>query len=177
MLALAEKYLSANIPRDLFEALYIGFPSEQFFVLSLREPPDQFILYESFFITRFMLETMYQDLAIIPANSKNSAGILIQEQVKIIIYKIEKMQVFNNIDFQPLKMNLEKRKNLTPEISKECFEALALPLKVAQLLRKEGEALEKYLKANLLILQCKEASVALSGKVWQPIEDNLLKLD
>ncbi|MFB6275844.1 MAG: NACHT domain-containing NTPase [Halothece sp.] len=93
--------------------------------------------------------------------------------------EIEKLNIFSTFMFSNLIRKLEKRSEttLTPAIRNEIFNTFDLDPSIAELSREEDDALKKYIKANLLIVKCKEASVALSGKAWQPIEDNLLKLN
>jgi len=52
--------------------------------------------------------------------------------------------------------------------------ALHLDPEIVKLSEEEAEALEEYLSANHLIIQCKEAAVRISAKTWEEIESRML---
>ena len=93
--------------------------------------------------------------------------------------EIEKLKIFSTLKFPTLIRKLEQRSEttLTPTIRNEIFNTFDLHPSIADLSMEEDETLKKYINANLLIVKCKEASIGLSGKTWQSIEDNLLKID
>ncbi|MBW4567141.1 MAG: hypothetical protein KME31_03680 [Tolypothrix carrinoi HA7290-LM1] len=64
---------------------------------------------------------------------------------------------------------------LTPELlrNKIC-NAFHLNPEMINLSQEEAKALQNYLYANYLIIQCKEAAVKVSSKTWSAIEERML---
>jgi len=53
---------------------------------------------------------------------------------------------------------------------------LQLDKNLVSLSQAEGKALAKYLKANILLLECKDAANSLSREDWEAIEEELLRV-
>ncbi|MDB9436568.1 NACHT domain-containing protein [Dolichospermum lemmermannii CS-548] len=110
---------------------------------------------------------------------------------KIIDYisSIEKLQIFNQkLNFTVLRTQLEALKAKIPDDKqpKEIHQAFAKTLietllngfnltpEMIDLSKEEVKALDNYLYANFLIIQCKEAAVRVSPATWEAIETRML---
>ncbi|MBW4522304.1 MAG: NACHT domain-containing protein [Scytolyngbya sp. HA4215-MV1] len=103
--------------------------------------------------------------------------------------ELEKLKVFNNIDFNVLIARLEAFRARKPDIrqspeahqdfnfrlSQIWLNALQLDSNLISLFDEELQSLEHYLYANWLIVRCRQAAVRLSPQIWQAIEDRMLK--
>ncbi|QSV65480.1 MAG: NACHT domain-containing protein [Dolichospermum sp. DL01] len=105
------------------------------------------------------------------------------------IREIEKLQIFNQkLNFTLLLAQLEALKVQIPDntqpreahqaFAKELIETLLkgfnLTPEMVYLSNEEIKALENYLYANHLIIQCKEAAVRVSHTTWEAIEARML---
>jgi hypothetical protein len=108
------------------------------------------------------------------------------------IFEIEKLQVFNQkLNFTVLLTQLEALKAKIPDdkqpkqahlaFAKKLIETLLnglnLTPEMINLSKEEIKALENYLYANHLIIQCKEAAVRVSPATWEGIEARMLLVD
>jgi hypothetical protein len=96
----------------------------------------------------------------------------------------------SQIKFKDLKMRLDSLHTQAPsydqpfdvqlqfrnQLSNTWMETLYLPLDSGQLSLQEISNLENYLYANLLILKCKNAAIAIPKKTWQDIESRMLRI-
>jgi len=73
---------------------------------------------------------------------------------------------------QPFEVRVQFRN----QISRTWLQTLYLPLDLNQLSSQEIKSLENYLYGNLLIVQCKNAAIAISLKTWQDIESRMLRI-
>lgn len=106
-------------------------------------------------------------------------------------------QAFVKVDFDPSQINfrnlserLDKLHTQAPsyeqpfyvrlqfrnQISRTWLQTLYLPLDSNQLSHQSIRNLENYLYANLLIVQCKNAAIAISRRTWQEIESRMLRI-
>ncbi|MFO5473300.1 MAG: NACHT C-terminal helical domain 2-containing protein, partial [Dolichospermum sp.] len=105
------------------------------------------------------------------------------------IGEIEKLQIFNqNLNFTVLLSQLKTLKAKTPDDQqpKEIHQAYAKELRetllngfnltpeMVNLSQEEINDLDKYLYANYLIFQCKEAALSVSKQIWETIETRML---
>jgi hypothetical protein len=72
---------------------------------------------------------------------------------------------------------LEVRNNYSMRVHQTWLDALHLQQELLVLSDEEVELLANYLYANELIVQCKEAAVRVSEKVWQEIEKKMLTVE
>ncbi|MBM0740527.1 NACHT domain-containing protein [Phormidium sp. CLA17] len=105
--------------------------------------------------------------------------------------EFERIKIFKQVDFTGLIDRLEGLKARIPEggPSKEIYQkfvkqlvqiwcaALHLQPEWLELSKQEAESLEKYLSANLLMVQCKEAAVRVSRETWAGIEQRMLTVE
>lgn len=103
-------------------------------------------------------------------------------------YNLEKLKIFNNIKFTVLIAQMEelKAKALDEQTSQEVLGAFVERLQqillnafnlspdIINLSESESKALQNYLYANNLLIQCKQASVRVSPKTWEKIEARML---
>jgi nucleoside-triphosphatase THEP1 len=105
------------------------------------------------------------------------------------IGEIEKLQIFNqNLNFTVLLSQLKTLKAKIPDDQqpKEIHQAYAKELRekllngfnltpeMVNLSQEEIKDLDKYLYANYLIIQCKEAALSISTQTWETIETRML---
>ncbi|WP_375510441.1 NACHT domain-containing protein [uncultured Nostoc sp.] len=102
--------------------------------------------------------------------------------------KLEKLKIFNNVNFTMLIAQLEALKATIPDdqqpqearlaflkhLQQTLLKAFHLSLEIVNLSEEEIEALENYLYANYLIIQCKQAAVRASPQTWEAIEARML---
>ncbi len=95
-----------------------------------------------------------------------------------------------NINFMALSTRLESLASQSPsydqsfevretfrnQISRTWLQTLYLPMELNQISHQEVEALENYLYANLLMVQCKNRAIAVSRKTWEQIESRMLRI-
>jgi hypothetical protein len=105
-----------------------------------------------------------------------------------IVQELEKIRIFRNVNFTVLFARLEALKAKAPSlnqsykahqgfnnrVSQTWLNALKLNPELVCLSPQESQALEHYLYANLLIVQCKQAAVRVSPKTWDAIEQRML---
>jgi hypothetical protein len=105
------------------------------------------------------------------------------------IGEIEKLQIFNQkLNFTVLLPQLEALKakipdDQQPEKVRQAFaeqwretllNGFNLTPEMVNLSEEEINALDKYLYANYLIIQCKEAALSVSKQIWETIETRML---
>ncbi len=59
-------------------------------------------------------------------------------------------------------------------LHENCCNAFNLSPQMINLFKEEAKALENYLYANYLIIQCKQAAVRVSPQTWEAIEARML---
>lgn len=105
--------------------------------------------------------------------------------------EFKKIKIFNQVDFIGLAARLKGLQARIPEgyLSKEIYQkfatqlvqiwcgALHLQPEWLELSEQEATSLERYLYANLLIVQCKEAAVRVSRESWAGIEQRMLTVE
>ncbi|MBD2188356.1 NACHT domain-containing protein [Pseudanabaena mucicola] len=70
----------------------------------------------------------------------------------------------------------EIRENFRQQINQVWLKTLYLPMELNQISHQEVEALENYLYANLLMVQCRNIAIAVPTKIWDKIESRILGL-
>ncbi|MEH2301238.1 MAG: histidine kinase, partial [Nostoc sp.] len=129
-------------------------------------------------------------LAYANANANANANAYANANAEAINYsrELEKLKIFNNINFTVLIARLEALKVKVPgkQQSREVLRAFAenlqqtllnafnLTQEMINLSKKEADALSDYLYANHLIIQCKQAAVRVSPQTWEAIEAQML---
>ena len=102
--------------------------------------------------------------------------------------ELEELKIFNNVDFTILSAKLkaleakvpddkqprEVRLAFTKHLQQTLLKAFHLTLEMIDLSEEEAKALENYLYANHLIIQCKQAAVRVSPQTWEAIEARML---
>jgi hypothetical protein len=102
--------------------------------------------------------------------------------------ELEELKVFKGINFTVLIARLEALKAKVPDDKqpKEVRQAFAKQLlqtllkafhlnpELVNLSEEEAEAWKNYFYANYLMMQCKEAAVRVSPKIWEAIEERML---
>ncbi|WP_223278629.1 NACHT domain-containing protein [Nostoc sp. 'Peltigera membranacea cyanobiont' 232] len=102
--------------------------------------------------------------------------------------KLEKLKIFNDINFTVLIARLEALRAKVPNdqqptevrlafakhLQKTLLNAFNLTLEMINLSEEEAKALGDYLYANHLIMQCKQAAVRVSPQTWEAIEARML---
>ncbi|HEY9635553.1 MAG TPA: hypothetical protein V6D14_19275 [Coleofasciculaceae cyanobacterium] len=102
--------------------------------------------------------------------------------------ELEKLKIFNNINFTVLIAKLEALKakvldnqqqlkgfrEFRRSVNKTWQNALNFNSELANLLEKEYEALGNYLYVNYLMIQFKEVAVLVSPEIWEKIEVRML---
>jgi energy-coupling factor transporter ATP-binding protein EcfA2 len=102
--------------------------------------------------------------------------------------KFKTIKIFKEVNWTELITQLEELQKQLPhgkqpeEIHLAFFDrfldtwcnALHLNPEIVKLSQEEAEALEDYLYANNLIIECKEAAVRISAKTWEEIESRML---
>jgi len=103
-------------------------------------------------------------------------------------HKIYEFNIFKDINFRAVIANLETlnaqipdknqpkkvRQEFTNKLLKTYLQPFHLNREMVTLSEEEIEVWDKYLYANLLIIQCKQAAVQVSPQVWAAIEDRML---
>ncbi|MEH2218463.1 MAG: NACHT domain-containing protein [Nostoc sp.] len=128
--------------------------------------------------------------AIAYANVNANANANVNAIAEAINYsrKLEKLKIFNNINFTILIAQLETLKALIPDdkqpnevrwvfskrLQQTLLNAFHLTPEMINLSETEVEALGDYLYANHLIIQCKQAAVRVSPQTWEAIEARML---
>ncbi|MDF5738917.1 MULTISPECIES: NACHT domain-containing protein [unclassified Nostoc] len=110
---------------------------------------------------------------------------------KAIVYtrKLKELKIFNNVNFIKLinqlleaqkaqndhkKQSMEERLPFAKHLQQTLLDAFNLTLEMVNLSKEEIKALENYLYANHLIIQCKQAAVRVSPQTWEAIEARML---
>ena len=102
--------------------------------------------------------------------------------------KLEELKIFNNVNFIELikqlealkaqdaddKQSREVRLAFTKHLQQTLLNAFHLTLEMIDFSEEEIKALENYLYANHLIIQCKQAAVRVSPQTWEAIEARML---
>ena len=102
--------------------------------------------------------------------------------------ELEKLKIFNNINFTVLIAKLEALKVKVPDnqqplkvfrvfrrnVQETWHDALNFNPEMVNLLEKEYEALGNYLYVNYLMIQFKEVAVLVSTEIWEKIEARML---
>ncbi|MDJ0635351.1 MAG: NACHT domain-containing protein [Xenococcaceae cyanobacterium MO_188.B29] len=118
-------------------------------------------------------------------------GVRALENIINYIEWSEKMTIYQNVDYTHLKIRLEEVKKQIPDDRdnqevKKFYEDLVgkiVPIwleffeidqKKIDITESELKALENYLYANLLMVECKEAAVRVSKETWKDIEARML---
>jgi energy-coupling factor transporter ATP-binding protein EcfA2 len=122
------------------------------------------------------------------AQAKAYARSDVIEDTIAYIDELDKLKIFRDVDFAGVISELEARKTGAPTdeqppevrqafanyIVQSWLDALNLSPELVSLSTEEAEALRNYFYANWLIVQCKQAAVGVSSKVWEAIEDRML---
>ncbi|MEH2406400.1 NACHT domain-containing protein [Nostoc sp.] len=125
-------------------------------------------------------------VAIAIANANANADAL----VTVIDYtgELEKLKIFNNVDFTILSAKLKALKTKVPDdkqprevlrafaphLQQTLLNAFNLTQEMVDLSEEEAKALGDYLYTNYLIIQCKQAAVRVSPQTWEAIEARML---
>jgi hypothetical protein len=111
----------------------------------------------------------------------------INEAIKLA-EELEQMQIFHTLKFTRLITKLKALKAQIPDdnepdkvheafvkrIQETWLNSLNFNPELINLSEEETNALKNYFYANLLILQCKQAAVRVSPKIWERIEKRML---
>lgn len=125
------------------------------------------------------------DLALVRALDLSRALDLVMD----IAHKFEEIKIFHQVKFNVLiawldalkvkapnyQKTLSARKAFIEEVHQTWLNSLNLKREWMNLSRKEVTALDQYLFANLLIVQCRRAAVWVSPQVWETIEDRIMR--
>ena len=104
------------------------------------------------------------------------------------IRKLEELKIFNNVNFTVLIDQLKELKDKIPDdkqprevhwtflkcLQQTLLNAFNLTPEIVNLSDEEAIALDNYLYANNLLIQCKQASVRVSPTTWEGIEARML---
>ena len=104
--------------------------------------------------------------------------------------ELERIKIFNKVNFAVLTTNLEKLKKQIPDVQQDLqvhrdffklihqtwLQAFNLEPELLNLSKEEANALKNYFYANHLILRCKQSAVRVSPKIWEEIEDKMLRV-
>ncbi|MEH2450731.1 NACHT domain-containing protein [Nostoc sp.] len=102
--------------------------------------------------------------------------------------ELEELKIFNNVNFTMLIDQLKELKDKIPDdkqpkqmhetflqrLQQTLINAFNLSPDIINLSQEEVKALENYLYANNLLIQCKQASVLVSRPTWEEIEARML---
>jgi thiol-disulfide isomerase/thioredoxin len=102
--------------------------------------------------------------------------------------RLEEFKIFNNVNFTVLINQLEALKAQIPcdqtprevyrvfvnSLRQTLFKAFHLTPEMINLSQLEAQALEYYLYANYLIIQCKDSALFVSRETWEAIEARML---
>lgn len=120
--------------------------------------------------------------------SRIPARTLARALTSSLAQEFEKIQIFNNVNFNSLIGRLEALKVKAPDpsqpqevhqafgdrISQLWLNALNLSSDLVCLTASELQALEHYLYINCLLVRCKQTAVRVSSKTWEAIEAQML---
>jgi NACHT domain len=116
------------------------------------------------------------------ANAESNAipdSISIQSFVRYAQWSIE-FEMYQGLDLQGAISNSEKIKTEIPDASQQIINiwlaAFDLTPQMVDLSKPEIQALDNYLYANLLLVECKRAAVRRTPEVWSQIESRMLRL-
>ena len=124
----------------------------------------------------------------IATNATNAANAYANAYAIEYIRKLEELKIFKNVNFTILidelkKLETEIPDNKQPQEERQKFlqclqqtllNAFNLSPDIIDLSKSEAKALENYLYANKLLIQCKQASVQVSPTTWGEIEARML---
>ena len=102
--------------------------------------------------------------------------------------ELKEIKIFNDVNWNELIAQVETLKAQVPDndqpeqvylafadsLLHTWCNALHLAPEIVKLSEEEAKALENYLYANSLIIQCKEAAVKISATTWEEIESRML---
>ena len=88
----------------------------------------------------------------------------------VLIDRLEALKAKVSDDKQLLKV----RRRFIERLQQTWLKAFNLSPEMVNLSKEEAKALEKYLYANYLMIQCKQAAVRVSPKTWKAIEEQML---
>ncbi|WP_432812136.1 NACHT domain-containing protein [Pantanalinema sp. GBBB05] len=125
-----------------------------------------------------------------PARAAAPPRAFARAMTQTFVEQLEKLQVFNDVNFNVLIARLEALKAKAPDIRQPehahqdfhsrivqtWFTALRLNPSWISLSDTELQSLEHYLYANWLMVRCKQAAVRVSPQTWGAIEDRMLRL-
>jgi len=100
-----------------------------------------------------------------------------QEKALILFRKLAETKIFQGIDFTMLINKLEALETKDPDdgqVHQVWCDALHIDRAWVDLSKEEVKALDDYLYANLLIVECKEAAIRVSQKTWDEISGRML---
>jgi hypothetical protein len=106
------------------------------------------------------------------------------------VHQLEKLKIFNNVDFAGLiarlealkaritlnKQPLEGHQRFEGRFQKIWLQAFNIGPELVNLSEEEVKDLENYLYANYLMVQCKQAARRVSPKTWEEIEARMLRV-
>ncbi|BAZ31848.1 signal transduction protein [Cylindrospermum sp. NIES-4074] len=108
------------------------------------------------------------------------------DEVIVYIRELQKLKIFNNVNFTVLIIELGTLKDKMAygakvlhqefgiRLQRTLLNAFRLPPEMINLSEEEAQALGNYLYANHLIIQCKQAAVRVSPTTWEAIEARML---
>lgn len=126
------------------------------------------------------------DLALVRALDLSRALDLVID----IAHKFEEIKIFHQVKFNVLiarldalkvkaphhQKTLASRKAFIEQVHQTWLNALNLRREWINLSRSEVTALDQYLFANLLIVQCRRSAVWVSPQIWGTIEDKIMRV-
>lgn len=126
------------------------------------------------------------DLALVRALDLSRALDLVID----IAHKFDEIKIFTHVKFNVLiawldalkvkapyhQKTLSERKAFVEQIHQTWLNALNLRREWINLSRSEVTALDQYLFANLLIVQCRRSAVWVSPQAWEAIEDKIMRV-
>ena len=115
-----------------------------------------------------------RDSALASARELQKKGIFRSGCVEALIIALEALKA--DISAQGHRQLIEKLRAFPDDLEKAYFDTLQLSPEFLNLSNEEVRSLENYLKANELMVKCKEAAVRVSRQTWEPIEDRMLRL-
>lgn len=112
-----------------------------------------------------------------------------RKRIRFLDAAFKKIQVFQDINFQILKTNLENLKvqavvsneaspvynELATSVWQSWVKAFGLDIKSLELSPSEIQLFNQYLAANLLMVKCQKASVRVSHDNWRGIEETMFR--
>lgn len=132
-----------------------------------------------------ILEAYVKDIANTNTNAK-----IINRFIKSADF-LKNFQIFNNINYIALIAQMEALKtqipsdeqpqsvhqSFTEQLVETWLHGFNLTPEMVNLSKEETEALENYLYANRLIIDCKDAAVRVAPSTWEGIEERMLRID